>query len=266
VKPVEGAYGLGVTWVTNESELTARLHKAKAELRESPFARFLSRSGPPRWMVESYLDGLELSIEVLGHPVAPQVLAVHEKVVAEREGEFREDRFLTAPAHLSRSALEQVETEAVRICRMLGFTRGVGNLEARITSRGLGVLELQTCPTGGLVADMVQASHGLNLHELHVRAYLDPQPLCLPLSRRERACVMDILHVDRPGPFRISGIEETQSCPGVKLLEILAEEGVVVAPHSEYLGFIVCEGQSPSQAVALLETARKVLRIETSNS
>jgi biotin carboxylase len=262
LKPVVGAYGLGVAGIFDETELRPKLQAARLEVLRSPMARRLAHNASSRWMAESYLQGLELSIEVLGHPDVPRIIAIHEKVVTESEGRFREDQFVTAPYRLSAAELRRVEHEAARACQLLGFVRGVGNLEARLTERGLNVIELQSCPTGGLVAGMVRQSHGVDLNELHVRSFLRREPIYADVSTQVSSCAMDILHAERPGEFRIAGIEQARRCQGVTGLQILRERGRVAAPHSEYLGFIVCEGATPDEAVDRLNQARHAILIE----
>ena len=263
LKPAAAAYTLGVRRIDSPELLRPQFHAAIAELTSGSFARYFPTGDPTRWLLEEYLPGPELSIEVLGHPNHPVVLAVHEKVVSVQGPHFREDRFVTSPWQLSAEQLAAVVTEAARICSLLGFSRGVGNLEARLLpDGGLGVIELQTTPTGGLVSAMVQRSHGIDLYEYHARAHLQTEPLDAPVPSRVRACAMDILHGSRPGNFRVVGAERAQTKEGIFAVQILAEQGVIREPHSEYLGFVCADGDDPQSAVRRLDAAAGEIRLE----
>jgi biotin carboxylase len=265
LKPTFAAYGLGVRRIDSPEALRREFRAAAAELASSSFVRFFPLSGTPRWLLEEYFVGAELSIEVLGHPHSPTVLAVHEKTVAEDRGRFREDRFVTAPWKLSHSQLDLVREQAAHLCALLGFSRGVGNLEARLLAGDkLGVIELQTTPTGGLVSAMVRRSHGIDLHDLHARSHLQQQPITVSSPDRVQACAMEILHSARSGLFRITGAEEARASEGVFDVQILTDTGIIRDPHSENLGFVCAEASDLLSAVDRLERALDRITVSTS--
>ena len=262
LKPVSGAYSLGVLRIDSQAEARDAFREASIELSRSEFARFFLGKEPPRWIVEEYLDGTEISVELLGDPDSPKVLAIHEKVVSEAGGHFREDRFVTAPWKLTSQQMDQIATEAVRVAKALRFTIGVGSLEMRITAKGIYAIELQACPIGGIVSTMVERTAGVNLHQLHAQAHLPktvlPQP---PNQSTGKSCAMDVLYAESPGRFHIEGVDAARSAEGVVALDVPVAEGRVVEPYAEYLGFICTEAEDAKTAVARLDRARELVRI-----
>jgi formate-dependent phosphoribosylglycinamide formyltransferase (GAR transformylase) len=262
LKPARGAYGLGIERVGSADELPLMWRRARQRVTDSLFGRMLVDPARTPWLLEEQLGGLELSIEVLAIGAAVHVLAVHEKVIEQRGSSFREVRFVTAPWRLSQVELDRIETQAAELVRVLGFDHGVGDLEARWDGAELSVLELQLCPSGGLVADMVLASHGVDLHALHARAALLGRALAAPQARRTSACAMEFLHASRAGGFAIHGLEAARRANGVIAIDVPHQRGKVVDSDAEYLGFIVASGADSDEAVRRVEAARRLLTIE----
>lgn len=262
LKPVSGAYSLGVVRIDTADQAQAAFRTAALEFARSEFARFFLGKEPPRWIVEEYLQGPEISVELLGDPDAPQVLAIHEKVISEAGGHFREDRFVTAPWKLTPSQIAQVSEEAVRVAKALKFTIGVGSLEMRVTDHGVYAIELQACPIGGMVSTMVERTTGVNLHQLHAQVHVR-QPQGHPVRAHDtgKRCAMDVLYADRPGVFRITGVDSACTADGVIALDVPATQGRVVEPYAEYLGFLCTEAGDAPAAVARLDRARARLQI-----
>ncbi|MEO0651999.1 MAG: ATP-grasp domain-containing protein [Planctomycetota bacterium] len=261
LKPSHGAYGLGITRVARAEEIRTALDEARARCATGLLGRYLE-SREDSFLLEEWIPGIELSIEVWGHPTAPQVLAIHEKTIGQVGNSFREERFVTAPWTLGPAELDLIESRAASIVHGLGFDRGIGNLEARWNGDQLMPLELQLCPAGGRVADMVLASHGLDLHALHAQAALEATPSTLALSPARCAAAMDLVHSPEPGSFRVDGIERVRACPNVVCVGIPRVEGTVVDVDSEYLGFVVAQGPTPGEAIRAAEEARGLLSIE----
>ena len=108
---------------------------------------------------------------------------------------------------------------------------------------------------------MVEISHGVGLHRLHVESYLRSEPVDTIETTANAACAMEILRAERPGRFQFVGAAEAQNLPGVSVVRMLSESGTVVQPESEYLGFVLCSGESPPNAVRCLERVLDTLRV-----
>ncbi len=261
LKPISAAFSLGIIRIDGREQITKMFETASCELRDSEFQRFFPPGTPNGWMVEEYLEGPEISVELLGHPENPQVIAIHEKVISENTGRFREDRFITAPWKLSHDLVNEIETEAIKVALALNFDRGVAHIEMRVTPKGIMLLELQACPAGGLISLMVEHSCGISLHNLHVRAFLQKQHETVKLSKPQKTCIMDCLYAPRPGYFRITGISEAKKEKGVLKVEIHAKEGKCIAPYAEYLGYACCEGSDANLAIENIERVKKEINI-----
>lgn len=263
LKPATGsAFKLGVVRIDSEAELLEKFRAASATLQNSEFSRFLSGGLQPTWMVESYLAGVELSVEVRGDLVNPIIVAVHEKTMTESAGLFREDQFITAPYHLDAQTLDQVRADATLAVRALEFDRGVAHLEMRVSAGRSVPLELQPVPGGGMVSQLTEWSCGINLHALHAQALIDEQPAPLSPGIPSKYCAMDVIYSAAPGVFDIAGIESAADSPGILAVQAPRRHRVRVSqPFSEYLGFIVAQASTSAAAVQQANDARRKIRI-----
>ncbi len=261
LKPIAGAFSLGIIKIDSPDQLKIVMDKASIELSSSQFQKFFPPNTPQGWIIEEYLDGIEISVELLGHPEKPQVIAVHEKVINENGGHFREDRFITAPWRLSEGSILEIEKEAINAAKALGFTRGIAHIEMRVTSKGVVLLELQACPAGGLISLMVEHSTGVSLHELHVKAFLQKEQMPVTFKKTGKICVMDFLCSESSGYFNITGIEKAEQCEGVMEIDISTRNGKVTTPYAEYLGCICCSGSDAKTAIKNIDTALKEINI-----
>lgn len=252
LKPREGAYGLGVSIVSTARELQEYWKRCEHELEHGKWAGYLNiaRRG---WLAEALLQGVDVSVEVLGGR-QPRVLEIHEKTVTKADGRhFSEDRFVTAPWCLHAEEVDGLRPLAESICAALGFSHGVGNLEGCLTPEGFRPIELQLCPTGGLVSDMVWQSRGIDLAEWHARSYLNE---AFPeVTSCGGKCAMEVLHAPHPGVWTLNGTEECADSPGVLKAMFLEHETTVAVPHADYAGFVMTSAPTSALAVQLLEGA-----------
>ena len=264
LKPATGgAYSLGVARIDREEDLEGRFAMARGELESSQFSRFFSGGDAVTWMLEAYMPGTEISVELLGRPELPVVLNVHEKVITEQDGHFREDRFVTAPHVLTTEQLRQARQAAIRVATALGFERGVGHLEMRVTDHGAYPIELQAVPGGAMVSEMTEWSRGVNLHALHARSFLASEVPSAPRLEQLGFCAMDVLYADRPGTYRIRGMDQAERVEGILRVKIPVVDRVRVSqPFAEYLGFLVARAATATEALAILDAARSRLQVE----
>jgi hypothetical protein len=264
LKPIGGAYSLGVRRVDSPAQLLPTYHAAAAELRRGQFARYFPANIPPGWLLERYLPGPEVSVELLGHPESPQALVVNEKPIRELvDGHFMELGFLSGPWQLSPAEIDRVGREAERLALGLGFTRGVANLDMRVGGDGPVLIELQATPAPGLVASMIERGlPGIDTLAIHARAHLQAAPFTMVVPPRRAATGLRILYGDRPGPFVLRGAEQARLVPGVYAVDIYQQQGVLVEPHSEYLGCISAEGADATTVQTVLDVAAARITIE----
>ncbi len=177
IKPVYGAEALGCLRVDDRASLEAGYARVAALI--SPDLNAIFQQGCDL-LLEEYLDGVEFDVDF--------VLSGGELVFSALSENWPTDEpyFVETGLHSpSTRAGERVET-IVELCvataRALGFRDGVFHAEAKDTSRGARLLELNARLGGGPIADLHRLVTGVDLVEqqLLVAVGLPPAPTPFP--------------------------------------------------------------------------------------
>lgn len=168
IKPVSGAASLGVVRVDSFDELEAAYHRVVSEMRRYRVTSGALVAGAvvddedaadpdgnaamwvkPRIVMEEYLDGIEVDIDC----VMSEGECYYNKVTdnwATREPYFNETGS-NCPSRLPAGQVEELVALGVNSCKALGFTMGAFHVEAKYTSRGPRLVEINPRMGGGPV-------------------------------------------------------------------------------------------------------------------
>ncbi|MER5615921.1 ATP-grasp domain-containing protein [Streptomyces sp. NPDC002215] len=127
-------------------------------------------------VAEEYLDGPEISIEVVAGPGGHTVAAVTHKQLG-TPPYFEETGHLVAPA-LRSSVTDEAEKTAIRALEALDITHGVAHVEIRLTSAGPRLIEVNPRLGGDLIPHLVHLATGIDLvtAAADLAMGLDPAP------------------------------------------------------------------------------------------
>ena len=210
----------------------------------------------PGWMAESFVDGVEMSVETTGGAAAGGAVWTNPT------------RYLVPtwasviPAPPGPGVAAAVAL-AVEARAALGVERGTTHLEAFLTPDGPVFGEMAARPPGGHLMALVRLAYGADPWEAVLRAELG-EPPGLP-ARAERAAAAWILH---PGGGRVTVAEGAEACralPGVEEVALRVAPGDVVGPRTgsgEEVGHVLVTGATAEEAEARLRAARAALRVE----
>jgi biotin carboxylase len=250
LKPLDRSGSTGVIRVDTAEEAPATIERI----------RTITGDATAPVLAESFVAGVEVSVEGLLRGGALEVLAVFDKPDP-LDGPYFEETIYVTPSVHATDELARVVGEA---CAAIGLVEGPVHAEARLTPEGRPVvIEVAARSIGGLCSRALTFGAGVSLEELILR-----HALALPLDELERATgasgVM-MLPIPRSGTLReVAGRDDALAVAGVKGLDITIPPGreVRALPEGDrYLGFVFATGDTPDHVVAALREASGRLQV-----
>jgi GNAT superfamily N-acetyltransferase len=214
-------------------------------------------------LVEAYLDGTEVSVELLVSYGETSVLCVFEKPQP-LAGPFFEETIYVTPARLARERLEEIEKLAMRAVAALGLRHGPAHCEIRLSSSGLFVLEIGARLIGGACSRVFRYVVDEDIHAHVIRLAMGDR--LRPPGRRPGAAGAMMLPIPREGRLLgMRGLEEAAAVPGIEDVIVNANPGDIVVPFPEqscYVGFLTAAAGSPAEVEQALTTAGSLIQLD----
>jgi biotin carboxylase len=187
VKPEFGALAAGCVRIDSFGMLPA-VYRLVREVVD-PKADVIFRAGNDL-LLEEYLDGVEFDIDLVLEDGTCVFASVSQNWPT-AEPSFQETGLHCPPDH-RRRAVRALVAFVAKTAREFGFRTGVLHIEAKSTSAGPRIVEINARMGGGPVHLIVEAVWGVDLIEAQVRSSLG-LPQSLRPSRRPRCAVVDSL-------------------------------------------------------------------------
>ncbi len=149
VKPVDCNSSKGVTKVENKQDLMLALQ----------YALEISRSGDA--IIESYIDGKELSVEVYLHQGQAELLCVSESQKIKSDDKFIIVRGLYPP-NVDEKTMAALQEVAQRVATAFRLKSGPLMLQVLCTDARVFVVECSARTGGGMKFQMVERASGIN--------------------------------------------------------------------------------------------------------
>ena len=241
MKPTESAGGRGVSVVKNRDEVEWSFDFAK------PFAK------NNRIIVESFLDGIEMTIEALTYKGKTQILAMSDKYKPEMR--YRVATRLNYPAFFSEEILSDVRTVVTKAVKAIGIENGVSHTEVIVTNEGPKLVEMAARGGGGhIFSTIVKEVCGVNMVQELAKILTGETPDLTP--KYQRGCVYGFFHPP-PGIIKaIHGFEEAKAAEGVIDIGIFKKIGDEVGDlinSLQRVGFFVVGASCRDEAVKLAD-------------
>jgi biotin carboxylase/MFS family permease len=187
VKPEFGALAVGCVRIDSFAMLPAVYRQVRGVV--DPEADAIFRAGNDL-LLEEYLDGVEFDVDLVLDDGTCVFSSVSQNWPT-AEPSFQETGLHCPPDH-RRRAVRALVAFAAQAAREFGFRTGVLHIEAKSTSAGPRIVEINARMGGGPVHLIVDAVWGVDLIEAQVRSSLG-LPQTLRPSRRPRCAVVDSL-------------------------------------------------------------------------
>ena len=249
IKPTDNAGSHGVAKVHNLQEL----------LDNYEYAHQSSRHG--KVIVEEYLDGPEVSVEVMVVDGKVNILQITDKITTEAP-HFVELGH-TQPSRLPDETQRQIREVADMACKSIGIDKGPAHVEMKVTKRGPVMIELGARMGGdNITTHLVPLSTGIDMVGSTIKVAMGEQPDIEPKLH----CGSAIRYFEVPfGTIKaIEGVEEARKIPGVKQITFTKEVGEESTPilcSNDRIGFVIAQGATAEDAVKVCEEAMKAITI-----
>ena len=249
-KPTDNAGSRGVMYIENEKEL----------LKAIKYSKKNGRSG--NIIIEEYLNGNEVSVEVMVINKVAHILQVTDKITTGAP-HFVEMGHVQ-PSRLDRDSIKKIKDLAIKAIKAVNIITGPVHVEIMLTKEGPKMIELGArmggdCITSHLVPlstgiDMIKATIDLALGN---KVNID--------SKYEKGSSIYFLK-SNPGTIKkITGIDECKKCNDIKQVVILKKLGdkiSEISSSSDRIGYIISQSETANKAKSACENASKKIKIE----
>ncbi len=254
-KPTDNSGSRGVMVADNESEL-------KEALKWS-----FSKSRGGKIIVEEYMEGPEVSVEVIVLNGIPNILQITDKLTTNAP-HFVEMGH-NQPSLLNAETREKISDLACKAVLAVGIKEGPAHVEIIVTKYGPKMVELGARMGGDCITThLVPLSTGIDMVGATIDLALGDTPDIEPKLKKGSA----IRFFDAPNGMitKISGVDDAEKIPGVVELSFTKKEGAyhkgVAGGSGERIGFVIAQGDDAAVAIKIAEEAAKTVKITTDNT
>lgn len=250
IKPTDNAGSHGVAKANTFQEL----------LDNYEYAHQCSRHG--KVIVEEYLEGPEVSVEVMVVDGKVNILQITDKITTEAP-HFVEMGH-TQPSRLPLPTREAICNVAIAACDAIGIDKGPAHVEMKVTDRGPVMIELGARLGGdNITTHLVPLSTGVDMVELTIKVAMGESPNVIPTLQ----CGSAIRYFDAPwGTIKaINGVDDAKKIQGVKQITFTKKVGDMSTPiqcSNDRIGFLIAQGDTAKDAVNTCEKAIKFIEID----
>ena len=243
IKPTDNAGSHGVAKVGSFQEL----------LDNYDYSHSCSRHG--KVIVEEYLDGPEVSVEVMVVEGQVNILQITDKITTGAP-HFVEMGH-TQPSLLPADTQQQIRDVAEAACKSIGLDKGPAHVEMKVTSHGPIMIELGARMGGdNITTHLVPLSTGIDM----VKATIDVALGQEPDIKSTLHCGSAIRYFDVPfGAIKaIDGIENAELIPGIRQITFtkgIGDESVPIKCSNDRIGFVISQGNTAEEAISLCNQA-----------
>ena len=250
-KPTDNSGSRGVMLIHNEEELRAAIAYSSEN----------GRSGGV--IVEEYLRGNEVSVEVIVLDGVPHVLQVTDKLTTGAP-HFVEMGH-SQPSRLPAEGVAAIEDLASRAVLAVGIQNGPAHVEIMLTEKGPRMIELGARMGGDCITThLVPLSTGIDMVECSMRIACGEHPDLSP--KWNKGSAIRFFDVPRGVITAIDGVEEAKAIAGVteiSFTKAIGDTAGEIGSSTDRVGFVIAQASTPEEAVAVCEKALATVKITT---
>lgn len=248
-KPTDNSGSRGVMLVHNERELAEALSYSSEN----------GRSGDV--IMEEYMQGPEVSVEVMVSHGVPRVLQITDKLTTGAP-HFVEMGH-SQPSRLPEDAQTAIRDLASRAALSVGIQNGPAHVEIILTKNGPKTVELGARMGGDCITThLVPLSTGIDMVGNTIKIALGEEPDLEQKLWKGSA----IRYFNAPnGVIReISGVEESEKLDGVQEITFVKQVGDTVGDigsSTDRVGFVIAQAESAEEAAKVCERVLQMVKI-----
>lgn len=249
VKPVDSSGSRGVVSCGGPGAL------------RSAFAESVAFSPTGKLVVEEYLTGMHLTVEVLMCGGRVAFHAVTERTITPPP-------YFVTTVHLAPAELPSgVDAELVRmleaVCERIDYSDGPLTLDAVLGRDGrLYLVEMVARMGGNGLAELIEACYGVDIMTAVMATAVGDEPVLA--ARQPLPTLVHVFGADRAGRLaEVCGLDEVRAHPAVVDLRMFVEEGSFVRAYEQAgykLGYAVLQSSTMDELRDATEAVRGALK------
>lgn len=247
-KPTDNSGSRGVMLVNDPEELKAAIAYSAENGRKGGV------------IVEEYMVGPEVSVEVIVWRGIPYVLQVTDKRTTGAP-HFVETGH-AQPSQLGQENVDKIKDLASRAVKAVGLENGAAHVEIILTKEGPKMVEMGARMGGGCITThLVPLSTGIDMVKAAIDICLGQEP---DIQKQfEKGSAIRFFNVPCGKITAIDGAEEARAIPGVQEISFTKQVGdrtVELSSGADRVGYVVAQAADPDGAVAICEKACKTVK------
>ena len=224
------------------------------------YSKSISKSGFV--LIEEYMQGPEVSVEVMTIKGQTTVLAVTDKLTT--GAPFFVEMGHSQPSVLSNEIIEKVKDIAIKAVQAIGIDNSPSHVEIIVTEDGPKLVEIGARLGGDCITTyLIPLSIGVDMVTACILLALGQEPDILPKYQKGAAiryvkCKKGILQ-------DIIGLDKAMSDPNIKHIEIVKKVGDKITPvHSsgDRVGYVIAQATTPLEAIRASEKALNEIKFK----
>ena len=251
MKPTDNAGSHGVVKIESYEEL----------LDKYEYSHSCSRRG--NVIVEEYLDGDEVSVEVMVVDEKVNILQITDKLTT--GAPYFVEMGHSQPSRLDVEIQNKIKDVAERACKAIGINKGPAHVEMKVTSQGEPKMIELGARMGGdnITTHLVPLSTGVDMVESTIKIALGEEVDVTPTLN----CGSSIRYFEAPlGKIKsIEGVEEALKIDGVKQISFtknIGEESTPIHCSNDRIGFVIAQAETVEEAINICEKVKEIIKIE----
>lgn len=249
-KPTDSAGSRGVMLVNDQQEL----EDATAYSSEN------GRSGSV--IVEEYMVGPEVSVEIIVWQGTPHVLQITDKLTTGAP-HFVEMGH-SQPSRLAEEDQQKIKDLACRAVQAVGIDNGPAHVEIMLTKQGPKMVELGARMGGDCITThLVPLSTGVDMIKATMDICLGQTPDIEP--KLQKGSAIRFFDVPAGTITGISGVEQAKAIPGVREISFTKQVGDTtgaIGASGDRAGFVIAQADTAEAAVAVCQQAMQAIQIQ----
>ena len=251
MKPTDNAGSHGVVKINSFEEL----------IEKYEYSHSCSRHG--NVIVEEYLDGEEVSVEVMVVDGKVNILQITDKLTT--GAPYFVEMGHSQPSRLDIDIQNKIKDVAEKACKAVGINKGPAHVEMKVTSqRQAKMIELGARMGGdNITTHLVPLSTGIDMVECTIKTALGETVDVTPTLN----CGSAIRYFEAPfGEIKsIEGVEEALKIEGVKQISFtknVGDESTPIHCSNDRIGFVIAQAETVEEAINICEKVKEIIKIE----
>lgn len=250
LKPTDNAASRGVVIIKNSNELKVAYNYSHEE----------SHSG--QVILEEYMQGPEVSVEVLTYKGVPHVLQITDKITSGAP-HFVEVGH-NQPSQLDKNVKNQIGNVACRAVRALGIETGPAHVEIIVTQDGPKIVELGARLGGDCITShLVRLSTGIDMLKETITVLCGGEP---NLEQKwNHGASIRFLTSDKLGTFDyVEGEDNARLMDGVVEISNIMKPGdpiESVRSSDDRVAYVICDGKDVPESAIRADEAKAAMKV-----